>query len=1199
MPRKKRFQLSRPRKRRRGGCPAHESVTTTQETGEDLSPGDDSAVTTTQAAGEDLSPDNDSKCSAESYEYTHEDYDMEDPTVRKASPYIENFTNSFVFELPALDEDYDEAEDADFFPREYDSDGNKLDVDEEGIPIEPDVDLFEDEDMGGLVRADVHAKHPDAVPVEPTDVPKITEDIVAKGAGVPPEHFHMIFCLAMTGKQPSYHFMARSTAFIRALVRDLSQAANGEHAVLESELLLSKEYLMTKTFENHMPGHRFKHNNEKWLAAMDVNSNFLPRVYKSLTAIIHYLNSPAMASHFDCIKNSKEMFQLPENSSPEDARRRGYSTIRCRITGYVLHIHAMTSMKTTLGRYITHQYLGYYLIDRIYYHLLTRKKHYNSAHSYILYLKLFCGFAGRRAYLESLFRLYAVLGSDEAIKKHRTWLKKNLEDPGGFDSAVADEYGKLNKPNFGQLPAHELLWKRKSRQRMGPNTRMALHAKIISSEIEKLDKRRGYNRHVPKHKRLVEQVIEWQESIDTSPFPRHSPNQAQIAAQPAPAIVRASTVAADEISDIPDTSRLSMSHTMRLPPRFLDDEGNSTIRWACNDDLQRYDIKFIIDRAVPLVVVMTACEFYIHRDLRWDYHGVSVLPKDQIPMQQRAIHTTIPAEQYHRIDPKDKQHVVVREKSPFWTNHFKDLPIPIAAIATDLVKFGYQDPSRDVGGSRIDFGSDASGNFCGKETLQKFSEESRIGIGIALDAMFACSDDIHINQFKGSPQFPSRAETAKFVQPIREILKAKRIRGHWYTIILKRVSGLEGVKMHQDRGNSSHPSYNATHGLSYFFEDENEDLWRLAFVVNSRASIADQYKSGRTQLMKDCMKYERDINDDLEAKDVGCTARTMENLVLHDGLAWEPASIVEGTNGQTFAFPKCLKLLTTMFRDFWLSAMVHCIVQICEAVPLTKAQKVQLALIACYQNSCQLFWIIMTSVACEEWHNSDSPFLLYSRKSHECFGKFTGGKDPRYSACKNLGRYFLERENGKGEIDKFTELLIEFLQEIEDEGDPDTRVPMHAWQRRNVDFIERYKKSPGLEGVDFQIREFRLQIFIQICVLAKIVLGGGKKYKDLGYPAEGRASHDHLIQVGLSNQSQIQSYMNDLREDMDWPVDCGNNVVEAMLCESAPWRKCERYDYFPYGVTVYMLNHNGHSVRKPFEATQWQEWSLNRSELAG
>ena len=150
---------------------------------------------------------------------------MEDPTVRKASPYIENFTNSFVFKLPALDKDYDEAEDADFFPREYDSDGSKLDVDEEGTPIEPYVDLFEDEDMGGLVRADVHAKHPDAVPVEPTDIPKITQDIVAKGAGVPPEHVHMIFCLAMTGKRSSYHFMSRLTAVIRALARGLLLSA--------------------------------------------------------------------------------------------------------------------------------------------------------------------------------------------------------------------------------------------------------------------------------------------------------------------------------------------------------------------------------------------------------------------------------------------------------------------------------------------------------------------------------------------------------------------------------------------------------------------------------------------------------------------------------------------------------------------------------------------------------------------------------------------------------------------------------------------------------------------------------------------------------------------------------------------------------------------------------------------------------------
>jgi hypothetical protein len=119
------------------------------------------------------------------------------------------------------------------------------------------------------------------------------------------------------------------------------------------------------------------------------------------------------------------------------------------------------------------------------------------------------------------------------------------------------------------------------------------------------------------------------------------------------------------------------------------------------------------------------------------------------------------------------------------------------------------------------------------------------------------------------------------------------------------------------------------------------------------------------------------------------------------------------------------------------------------------------------------------------------------------------------------------------------------------------------------------------------MKEFKLQIFIQICCLSKIVLKkGGMKHLNLGYPAQGRASYNHLDCMGIPEERMQQS-MDDLGKDLDlrqrW-----NICMETLLWEAFPHRDHYIFDIYPYRMTLYRLDKNRMCICKPFSKTEWE-----------
>ena len=653
------------------------------------------------------------------------------------------------------------------------------------------------------------------------------------------------------------------------------------------------------------------------------------------------------------------------------------------------------------------------------------------------------------------------------------------------------------------------------------------------------------------------------------------------------------------------------AHANRQPlqvPRFLDPplipsmdanaEGGH-IQLAEDKHLWGYKSVFFVNRDHPVQHILAPQEVYWHRRLKYDAHALHVSLGDGTIPCSGVYGSVITQEMEGVIKSYDNKVIVLRRPHHLYQKHVEGQNIPLGKIAKFVFEKGDCDPNREESlhidskyGQRVELGANPLNPdlVCGKGLFDETEDAEVIaGIGIAVDCLTSIIDDVHINHWRVKPQFPDPVPIRKYVQPLRDFLGARRLRGHWVSIHLKKITWLQTVKEHFDTKNSGDSEYDGTSGLAFHFLDENGDLWRIVFLINSREAITNQYTKVRSDLKTNCSLYENKVNRDLRDKGIDCTFRNMHDFYLHDRLDWRDEIPIAGADGQSFNFPRHVAVLTTMLREFWLSAMVHCIVEICENFHLSDFQKVQLALAASYQNTCTLFWIIFHHVSPEEWKKSSSPFLLYSRKSMEMFGKFCGGKDPRYSSPMNVAKHFLGMEDGESKLARFTQLLIEFLQDTD--ANPDKCESMDVWSKRNNMFLHHVKNEiPELRDVNIQMDEFRLQIFLQICLLCKIVVCGGKKYKDLGYPAESRASRRHLVDVGMTDNTLIQMTMNDLREDLNLPEDCGNNWLECILCEAFPFRGHNVYDIFPYGVSLFLLNAEGKVVRKPFGMKDWEEW---------
>jgi hypothetical protein len=635
----------------------------------------------------------------------------------------------------------------------------------------------------------------------------------------------------------------------------------------------------------------------------------------------------------------------------------------------------------------------------------------------------------------------------------------------------------------------------------------------------------------------------------------------------------------------------------------LDDERRfRSWRLATMDDLGPYRTDLLIERESPCPIRLKCApmEFYSAANLEERPHQFLVEPADTPQVAATATIVERNEPHFYSDDFSVLRDVFEEEKD--------DLKLPFDKFATWVMKGqnGPRDHLRDTAfeyNERMDggVGGAAPGEkdakyspdrLCGEKHFSKDDEgdSMRYFLGCIMDRMQDMSDTIA--QHQGLPKsFPNKARDRIFGKKVRQSLFAKKSRYEWWTIQLKCVSKGRGGSRHKDSQNDPRKGYHRTDCFSCFFIDDCGDLWSLKILGNSRKRCGDFMPALKSfhQLSSNVQVYLDDLNAGYVSYLEGYEGPNppelswilAENFRLDDGSPWKIQNVKTLACLEDLEV-ECIDMPTSFRRDFWLSAAVDAIMKLKTIKGLNERSLLELALAASYQFSFYQFRHVCEQLGAEE---GSIGLLEYSDLSDQIFGKFTGGPDGRYSSSGHIATNLrkLEGEGGKAlsdGLDALSELLNWFNAQPNDkELDIGTLQVQYSKTLQKV--------SPALE-----MQEFRLQVFVQICFLAKIgVRGGGKKALSTAYPVIKKSSYLHLVDIaGVSpSPTDMQQAMDQMAMEYHM-VEPGRNILECILCESVPARRKKRYDIFFRGQALYMLSKEGFSLRKSYGEATWEKW---------
>lgn len=139
---------------------------------------------------------------------------------------------------------------------------------------------------------------------------------------------------------------------------------------------------------------------------------------------------------------------------------------------------------------------------------------------------------------------------------------------------------------------------------------------------------------------------------------------------------------------------------------------------------------------------------------------------------------------------------------------------------------------------------------------------------------------------------------------------------------------------------------------------------------------------------------------------------------------------------------------------------------------------------------------------------------------------------------------------------------------------------------QNKTFLRSLSTLEEIKPIKFEIGEFRLQIFLLLCVLTKTILRLKKESVDtMMYPGDADstpASRQNLKDAFVSYED-TQITMDDLKVELDCVCSphWGNGQMETALCESRSKRFEKIYDVFIENQNIYLIL-NGEVYQKKF-----------------
>mgnify|MGYP001151423582 CR=1 FL=1 len=286
-----------------------------------------------------------------------------------------------------------------------------------------------------------------------------------------------------------------------------------------------------------------------------------------------------------------------------------------------------------------------------------------------------------------------------------------------------------------------------------------------------------------------------------------------------------------------------------------------------------------------------------------------------------------------------------------------------------------------------------------------------------------------------------------------------------------------------------------------------------------------------------------------------------------------------------------VQLPTAIVRDYWLSPAVHWITRVtktCRVVPRTSSQdwRLDLPLIACYiPTMARLFHIGNLLWNDESKIDPASGGSDFCKKMMQTFGNMTGGPCGRFSP-PGLDIFDLFYKEGK-EPDG-TEALQNLRMHLNNLCKSINQCA-HPMPKGEIEKIVKcaavnIKNSGKEKNVNYELAEFRLMIFLNVCALSNIKLVPHPRLRDLAYPIEGLGSKRHLLSSGVS-EDMIEFAMNIVDDEYGLTEKFGGNAMETTLCESAEHRAI--VDLFMRGQDIFLLFKDGTPMKKVYGTIQW------------
>ena len=606
------------------------------------------------------------------------------------------------------------------------------------------------------------------------------------------------------------------------------------------------------------------------------------------------------------------------------------------------------------------------------------------------------------------------------------------------------------------------------------------------------------------------------------------------------------------------------------------------IRLALASDLRTLELPWVYVRANhdgyqarTLKFKISPGEFYSITGLRRHPHGMVFDP----PSNQMVASTIVPM----AASQISCSFTVIRTSHEVWLDHFGSLRLEPQSIIRLVLDNSVSDPTRDRGGHRVDFGNcghswERTSNVAGIPTRPRtlvglgiFNENNsrlRRQIGRLLDCMQACLD--RCCDLSGTNRcFDNHRRTSMFALKLREALGARRFRFEWVTIQLKCITRGDETLEHTDSGNCTWPGYDRTTAFCLLLMDNQGFLWSLKVIGNSR-KVAGDYLRARvtatdstgmsplTQLVSTCRIHLNRVQETCNLIARGRTTQTHavsamrpHEMFLDDEIVYDRMHVGRGQNTIQF-----VHTAAGMSRDFWLSPGVHWLHR-WRVMGKDRDDLITAAWLCSYQVSWYKFWVVAPKL--ESIWDMEECFL-------QEFSTFFGGLHTRFSPPSFSSLYDLFGRQTDHRKQNVVDILSQTIDWVERQGDNCT----------TEDFKELLKgRASTLRPHRVEMGEFRLTVFVQLCVLSGIARKGcGVLTKS--YPVKERGSYQQLLSCHVREEDHEIAL-----ELLSFELGLGRHrgdYTEGLCCESREERK-HIVDALFKGMNLYHLMWDNGSAR--------------------